>query len=82
MESPRPGLDEAAKVVLTTGSLVLPVALLNWNSKPAFTRVALLLVTVGVAARLWGHVASHYVPEPYLVSLCPSIESASTSHRT
>lgn len=42
--------------------------------------VVVVLVTVAIVSRVWVEVASHYVPEPYLVSKSHSVAANSQSH--
>ena len=67
----RPSELASARNVAVSGAILLLAALIQ-DPGDGFTRLVVAArILVASLARVWVHVASHFVPEPYLVR-CPS----------
>lgn len=62
----RPSSLQSARSTAITGVLILLVALIQPPGRASTRWATVAPVCAAVAARLWLHISSHYVPEPYL----------------
>ncbi|CAG9980472.1 unnamed protein product [Clonostachys byssicola] len=62
----RPSPLQSARDTAVTGVLIFVVALIQPPGRASTRWATVAPVCAAVAARLWLHISSHYVPEPYL----------------
>lgn len=67
-DSASPSQLASAQTVAISGAVVILLTLTKIPQKGYTRLVTIVPVVVAVLSRVWVHVASHFVPEPYLAS--------------